>query len=182
MDRIWTIYCDAARIVSWGFGAQIHALVLMNNHYHMLLSTPEGNIDEIMMHFQREISRHVTRVAKEQRYRFQSRYKWELIQSPIQYSRTYLYVANNPVEAGLCENCLDYPYSTIPFEVGLIEDSCPVSPCANLGELIPECPLEKVDWLCPAIKNPNLSLRSKANLFEWKKFKIITPRPPFEIG
>jgi putative transposase len=151
MGRIWSIYCDSARIVSWGFCAQIHALVLMNNHYHLLISTPSSNLDTIMMHFQREISRHVTRLAKEQRFRFQSRYKWKLIKSPTHYLRTYQYIAHNPVEAGLCSSPLAYPYSTIGFELGSenVKECCPIYTRSNLSQWIPENPASRAFLLEP---------------------------------
>ncbi|WP_243373120.1 transposase [Geotalea sp. SG265] len=32
------------------YGAVIHAYCLMNNHYHLLLETPHGNLSQIMKH------------------------------------------------------------------------------------------------------------------------------------
>lgn len=32
------------------YGAVIHAWCLMNNHYHLLLETPDGNLSQIMRH------------------------------------------------------------------------------------------------------------------------------------
>jgi REP element-mobilizing transposase RayT len=32
------------------YGAIIHAYCLMDNHYHLLLETPEGNLPEVMRH------------------------------------------------------------------------------------------------------------------------------------
>ncbi|WP_306532555.1 transposase [Geobacter sp.] len=32
------------------YGAVIHAYCLMNNHYHLMLETPQGNLSQIMKH------------------------------------------------------------------------------------------------------------------------------------
>jgi REP element-mobilizing transposase RayT len=32
------------------YGAVIHAFCLMNNHYHLFLETPKGNLSQIMRH------------------------------------------------------------------------------------------------------------------------------------
>lgn len=128
MDKVWGIYCDAARTVSWAFGAQIHALVLMSNHYHMLISTPSNNLDSILMYFQSDISRRVTKMVEDQKYRFQSRYKWVLVRNAVEYIRTFRYIAFNPVEAGITSCPFSYRYSSIAFQHGEARDCCPLFP------------------------------------------------------
>lgn len=113
IDHVWNIFSIYLHFAHYSFGLQIHSFVLMDNHFHMIVSTPEGNLDEIMNYLMREVSRNIARDSGRINQTFGGPYYWSLLQSPHYYLCAYKYVYRNPVEAGLIEKVEDYPYSTL---------------------------------------------------------------------
>jgi putative transposase len=98
---------------------EIISFVLMGNHYHMLLLTPEGNLDSFMYEFNKRLARKVQASTGQINRVFGNRYKWCLIQSQQYFINCYKYIYQNPVRAKIVECCEDYPYSTLQ---GLIKN------------------------------------------------------------
>ena len=104
-------------------GWQVHAYVLMGNHYHLLIETPEANLSRGMRLLQgiytiRHNARHRLRG-----HLFQGRYKAILVDGEeATYFRTVGdYIHLNPVRAGLLaesEMLADFRWSSFPFHVG----------------------------------------------------------------
>ena len=58
-----------------GMGWRLHAWVLMGNHYHLCLETPEANLVEGMRWLQSTFANRFNRFRKESGHVFQGRYK-----------------------------------------------------------------------------------------------------------
>ncbi|MBL7664792.1 MAG: transposase [Bacteriovoracaceae bacterium] len=91
------------------------SFVLMSNHYHMLLRTPEANIDRFMYEFNKNLSLVVRNYAYRENRVFGGRYKWCLIRSHKYLFNCYKYVYQNPKRAKIVKHCEDYPYSTLYY-------------------------------------------------------------------
>jgi REP element-mobilizing transposase RayT len=128
MPQIWSLTCDLLRIVTWFFHARTHGFVLMNNHYHWLLSTPEANLDEIVCYFQSNFSAKLAKTFHKQRFRFGTRYKGTLVDRPEYYSNVYRYIYQNPLRAKLVDKVEMYPWSTICGVVGEGRLEVPIYP------------------------------------------------------
>lgn len=89
----------------------------MNNHYHLMLRTPDENLDKFMYEFNKNISLSIRRRARRINQVFGGRYKWCLIQSPRYLANCYRYVYQNPLRAGIARSCEDYPYSSLHYMV-----------------------------------------------------------------
>jgi REP-associated tyrosine transposase len=87
-------------------GIVIHAFALMNNHYHLLLETPAGNLVAGMRWFQTTYTARFNSRHRLGGHLFQGRYKALLIDPNVpEYSRTVAdYVHLNPVRAGLVQS------------------------------------------------------------------------------
>jgi putative transposase len=88
------------------------AYCLMKNHVHLLVETPEPNLAAGMhrlhgLHAQafNKRHRHVGHV-------FQGRYGATIVRSDPQLLAVARYIALNPVEAGLCEDACQWPWSS----------------------------------------------------------------------
>ena len=46
LDEVWSIFERVLSKVQLRYSIEIYQFVLMSNHYHLLLSTPEANIDK----------------------------------------------------------------------------------------------------------------------------------------
>jgi putative transposase len=113
MPVVWDIVREKSYQVSIMWNARIHALVLMSNHYHMVLSTPDANLGVIMQDFQSEVALSLSHKLGKHSYRFQARYKATIIKEPSHFEIVMRYVYQNPVSAGICSRVEDYPYSSL---------------------------------------------------------------------
>ena len=103
-------------------GWRLHAYVLMSNHYHLLLETPEPNLVAGMKWFQSTYTMRFNRRHRLSGHLFQGRYK-AIVVDPEE--RNYLvtlsdYIHLNPVRAGLLregEKLFAYRWSSYPAYV-----------------------------------------------------------------
>ena len=128
MDRLWKIYCDQLRILTWIYGIKIHAFLLMGNHYHLCASSAEGQIPNAIGYMQSQISRFLTNSSNTQRYRFTGRFRWKIIRSHRQYLDTVKYIYRNPAGNDSQVACEIYPWSTLHGQMGLSPLEIPISP------------------------------------------------------
>ncbi len=95
-----------------------HAYCLMDNHYHLLIETPEGNLSLGM----RQLNGVYTQAFNKKRNRtghlFQGRYKAILIQKDNHLLEACRYVVLNPVGARLVERPEDWKWSSYRATVG----------------------------------------------------------------
>ena len=83
------------------YGAVIHAFCLMNNHYHILLQTPKGNLSEIMLHINGAYSNYFNIRHKRRGHLFQGRYKAILVEADSYAGELSRYIHLNPVRAAM---------------------------------------------------------------------------------
>jgi REP element-mobilizing transposase RayT len=97
-------------------GWKLHAYVIMSNHYHLALETPEGNLVDGMRWLQGVFGNRFNAFRGERGHVFQSRYKSLLVEE----GRTLLglvnYIHLNPVRAGIVgiEELRNYRWSSYP--------------------------------------------------------------------
>ena len=83
------------------YGWKVHAYVLMKNHYHLALETPEPNLGEGMHWLQTTMSVRFNRWRKESGHLFQGRYKSLVIENTAALTRVVDYIHLNPVRASV---------------------------------------------------------------------------------
>lgn len=93
----------------------VHCFVLMGNHYHLLMTTPESNIDEFMKYFNLRLSQLISKESRVINHKFSNRYKWTIVDNQKYLKHVYRYIYQNPVRARLVVNPLEYPYSSLHF-------------------------------------------------------------------
>lgn len=109
-------------------GWLVHAYVLMGNHYHLLLETPEGNLVAGMKWFQGTYTQRINAWQKRRGHLFQGRYTAQLVNGE-QRSEDYFqlvseYIHLNPARAGLIgkgkrwKRLKDYQWSSFPLYCG----------------------------------------------------------------
>jgi len=113
--RMWEICFKCLSYAKDKVPVEIHCFVLMGNHYHLLVTTPNGDIDKFMKHFNQRLSQKIKSFSGAENHKFANRYKWTIVDNKPYLFNIYRYIYQNPIRASLCELCIDYPYSSLRF-------------------------------------------------------------------
>jgi REP-associated tyrosine transposase len=111
--EVWKIMTDYLYFINLAYGVKIHSFVLMNNHFHLLISTPRANLSAAMNYFMRETAKEINRISSKTNQVYGGRHYRSLIQNHFHFRHVYKYIYRNPVTAGIAEKCIDYPFSTL---------------------------------------------------------------------
>jgi putative transposase len=115
------IYCDdrdretylrmlAAVVTRWRWW--LLAFCLMENHVHLLIQTPNANLGLGMHRLHSDYARYFNRRHGRSGHVFQGRYGSKRVMSDGQLWMVAAYLARNPVEAGLCAEPGEWPWSS----------------------------------------------------------------------
>ncbi len=96
------------RFASWN----CLAFCLMGNHMHLLIETPEPNLGRGMQRLHGPYAREFNRRHSGSGHVYGARFDSKLIKNDIQLWVTVNYIAQNPVEAGLCRTPDAWPWSS----------------------------------------------------------------------
>jgi putative transposase len=94
------------------FGLEVHAYVLMNNHYHLLVKTKKANLSRAVQWLGVSYSVWFNRRYQRSGHLFQGRFKSFLIQNETYFAAMCMYIHGNPLRAGVAEELADYPWSS----------------------------------------------------------------------
>ena len=94
------------------YKAVIHVYCLMSNHYHLLLSTPEGNLAQIMRHINGGYTTWFNKRHNRFGHLFQGRYKAILVDADVYAGELSRYIHLNPVRAGMVRQPDQYKWSS----------------------------------------------------------------------
>lgn len=109
---VWRIMTFEIRKLQIEHDLKIGAFVLMDNHYHLLLLSPNVAIDRIMYFFMKRVTLKIQKETGRINKIFGGRYKGCLIVGEQYLFNVYKYIYRNPVRAGICEKVEEYPFST----------------------------------------------------------------------
>ncbi|MCB1232373.1 MAG: transposase [Verrucomicrobiae bacterium] len=128
-DRDFQAFLDRLDTACRRTGWEIRAFVLMGNHYHLVVHTPEANLVEGMRWLQNAYTRYFNTRHRDWGRVFGDRYKSVLVEEAVSFGGRgtargdYLttlidYVHLNPARAGLIQlvekqSMLDYPWSSL---------------------------------------------------------------------
>lgn len=80
----------------------LHDFVVMRNHYHLALKTPDGNLVAGMQWLQATFACRFNHFRNERGHLFQGRYKALLVEDGDALAQVCRYIHLNPVRAGIC--------------------------------------------------------------------------------
>lgn len=126
MEVIWSIMEDYLYLTTKEFDLQIHAFVLMSNHFHLLLTAHLGNLSQALLYFMRETSKEMNRLTGRINQNYGARNHKTHISTYHYFMNTYKYLYQNPLRAGLCNRVEDYPFSTLHGLCGLKKMTIPL--------------------------------------------------------
>ncbi|ABQ28074.1 REP-associated tyrosine transposase [Geotalea uraniireducens] len=100
------------------FGFVLHSYVLMTNHFHLLLETPEKNLSRIMHHLNSSYTTYINIKRKRSGHLFQGRYKAILVDRDNYLLELSRYLHLNPVRANMVERPEEYLHSSYAAYTG----------------------------------------------------------------
>jgi len=99
----------------------IHAYCLMDNHYHLLIETPDGNLGAGMRQLNGVYTQASNRRHERVGHVFQGRYKAILVQKETYLLELARYIVLNPVRAGMVRSAKDWRWSSYRQTAGYIQ-------------------------------------------------------------
>ncbi len=103
------------------YGWRLHAYVLMGNHYHLLVETPEPTLSRGMRDLNGVTTQRFNRRHGRTGHLFEGRFKAILVERDAHLLEVARYVVLNPVRAGLARSAASWPWSNYKATAGLAE-------------------------------------------------------------
>lgn len=100
------------------FGIVIHAFCFMDNHFHLIVETPRGNLSRAMHLVESCYVQGFNRRNGTNGPLYQDRFYSKLIQSDGYLYQAILYVMRNPLKAEIVTDLDNYPWSSYPYFMG----------------------------------------------------------------
>jgi putative transposase len=92
-----------------------HAYCLMDNHYHLLIETPDGNLSKAMRDLNGNYTQWFNARHKSVGHLFQGRYKAFVIEKETYLLQVARYIILNPIRAKLVDHPKDWKWSSYRF-------------------------------------------------------------------
>lgn len=112
VDDDYEIFLEVLKESSKFFQVYLAAWCLMPNHYHMLLTTPRGNLSRFMRHLNGVYTQRFNKLHKKDGHLFRGRYKAILVQEDEYLTHLVRYIHLNPIQANIIQDPKDYPWSS----------------------------------------------------------------------
>jgi putative transposase len=117
------------------FDVAVHAYVLMDNHFHLLLTPQQADgLPRMMQAVGRRYVRYFNDTHERSGTLWEGRYKSALVQSERYLLACMVYIDLNPVRAGMVTQAQDHPWSSHRHYIGQCHDRL-VTPHALVWEL-----------------------------------------------
>jgi len=111
-DADYRKFCDYLREARKKYGIILHCYVLMPNHYHLLIETPEANLSKVMHYLNGAYTNHINIKRGRSGHLFQGRYKAIVVDQDSYLGELSRYIHLNPVRAKMVVKPEDYLYSS----------------------------------------------------------------------
>ncbi len=175
MPFVWNIFCDELDRTISDKKLVVHNFVLLSNHFHLIASTPESNISSCMHQFMHNSSVRLTRAGNRINQTFAGRHYKCILDHPNYFLNAYKYVYRNPVQAGITNSVLEYPFSTLRWVVN--QEKPNFSICEDhTFSADPEGTLKWLDTAPSAEKWEAVRYGLKRQKFKSKK-NLVTNKP-----
>lgn len=114
-DSFLEILTSVAKRYNW----LCHAYCLMDNHYHLIIETPDANLSRGMRQLNGVYTQTYNRRHKKTGHIFQGRYKAILVEKDSYLLELCRYVVLNPLKAGIVERPDDWKWSSYISTAGI---------------------------------------------------------------
>ena len=113
-ERFLTIMANVCEQYNW----LCYAYCLMDNHYHLLVETPEANLAKGMRQLNGVYTQAFNRTHQRVGHVFQGRYKAILVDKESYLLELSRYIVLNPVRAKMVRSAIEWPWSSYRETIG----------------------------------------------------------------
>jgi REP element-mobilizing transposase RayT len=124
----------------------LHEFVLMTNHYHLVLETPERTLSRGMKWVNQNYAQWFNRRHDRVGHLFQGRFKSILVEKETHLLELLRYVALNPVRAGMVERPEEYRWSSYRVKAGYETPPEWLAPEWTLAHFGPDLPVQQREY------------------------------------
>lgn len=117
-DAASFLFLELLRDIVAMFKVEIHAYCLMDNHYHLLVKTPNGNLGRALRHLNGVYTQRHNRSVNTDGPLFRGRYKAILVDADAYLLSVSRYIHRNPVAAGIVGKAEHYAWSSYCAFIG----------------------------------------------------------------
>ena len=117
LKEVWEILLESLKEANTLYPIQLVSLVLMNNHYHLLLEDSDGNLSKIMHHINRNYVEIYNKSKGCDGSLFKGRFKAVLVDRDQYLLELTRYIHRNPIK--LVKDLKDYRWSSYRCYLGL---------------------------------------------------------------
>lgn len=105
-------FFDLLQDIHTMWNVEIHAYSLMDNHYHLLIHTPLGNLSRAMRHVNGLFTQYFNRAHRTDGPLFRGRFKSIVIDKDSYLLELVRYIHLNPVKDGICRQPSQHPWTS----------------------------------------------------------------------
>jgi putative transposase len=164
-------FLDHLKQVKAKLGFKLYGFVLMSSHIHLLIEPDDekSTISDVMFAINGKFSQKYNCFHKRKGHFWMQRFASKIVERGAYFVNTLIYFALNPVRAGICDNPLEFKYSSIQnLHTGIFAD------------LIDELPSDLKETLQEFLKRNNyIELLEKCTRL-LKKFSFALKKNPLE--
>lgn len=120
-DRDRKRFLDYLQNARERFSLLIHAYCLMNNHYHLLIETPQANLSQTIQWVNISYASYFNKKHSRNGHLFQGRFKALLVDADEYLVHLSRYIHLNPVQAGIVAVPDQYPWSSYGTFAGKVD-------------------------------------------------------------
>ena len=117
-DEDRKLFLNTLKKVNKRFNWVCHAYTLMDNHYHLVIETPDGNLSKGMRQLNGVYTQAFNKRHKRVGHIFQGRYKAVLIQKETHLLEVCRYIVLNAVRSGSVKSPAAWKWSSYPATAG----------------------------------------------------------------
>jgi putative transposase len=119
LDEDREIFLERLQLTVERYRLPCLAYCLMDNHYHLIVITPDARLSAAMQELNGGYSKRFNAIHERSAHLFRNRFMAQLIDSDSYLLTACRYVAHNPVRAGLCQEPSTWKWSSYRATVGI---------------------------------------------------------------
>ncbi len=132
------------------FNIRINGFVLMANHFHLLVTDPNGKIIPAIDYLIDQVEKTLKNLENRNKpVFFEKPIHIDQIKNRTHLQFVYKYLYRNPIEAKICSRAEQYPFSTLPFLLG--KRNMTMTVFDNFNLIVN--PHEKLKWINEPFSN-----------------------------